>query len=69
MAVIDEENSFGAPPRKPLLLHEIGQAIDSLSIAELETRIAILKTEIDRLEGARDAKEATKRAADAFFRT
>ncbi|CAA9335164.1 MAG: hypothetical protein AVDCRST_MAG90-1691 [uncultured Microvirga sp.] len=56
------------PPSKPPA-HEIGQDLSRLSVAELEERIAILQREIERLGEARAAKEATKLAADAFFRS
>jgi uncharacterized small protein (DUF1192 family) len=69
MAVFDEESAFGSLSRKPPPLHEIGQVIDALSIAELDERIMTLRAEIDRLEAARSAKEATLRAADAFFKS
>jgi uncharacterized small protein (DUF1192 family) len=69
MAVFEEESVFGSLSRKPPPLHEIGQVIDALSIAELDERINTLRGEIDRLQAARSAKEATKRAADAFFKS
>jgi uncharacterized small protein (DUF1192 family) len=69
MAVFDEESALGSLSRRPPLLHEIGQVIDALSIAELDDRITTLRAEIDRLEAARASKEATLRAADAFFKS
>ena len=48
--------------------HEIGQMLDALSVHELTERIALLRTEIDRLEAARAAKSAASSAADAVFR-
>jgi uncharacterized small protein (DUF1192 family) len=69
MAVFDEESAFGSLSRKLPPLHEIGQVIDALSIAELDERIMTLRAEIDRLEVARSAKQATLRAADAFFKS
>jgi uncharacterized small protein (DUF1192 family) len=68
MAGFDEESIFGAP-RKPSAVHEIGQAIDLLSAPELAERIGSLKEEILRLEAAIKAREATKQAASAFFKT
>ncbi len=64
----DDEDPFGAPRPKKVATHEIGQVLDALSLHELDERIALLKAEIERLEGARSAKEASKRAADAFFK-
>ena len=51
MAALDDESVFGAKP-KPSLTHEIGQNIDDLSAPELAERIALLRSEIDRLEKA-----------------
>ncbi len=49
--------------------HEIGQAIDALSVHELEERIELLRAEIVRLEAAIKARQATKDAASAFFKS
>jgi uncharacterized small protein (DUF1192 family) len=68
MAGFDEENAFGAP-RKSATPHEIGQPIDLLSARELAERIESLKQEILRLEAAIKAREATKQAASAFFKS
>jgi uncharacterized small protein (DUF1192 family) len=68
MALSDEENAFGAP-RKPTAGHEIGQALDLLSAAELAERIAILNQEIVRLQAAIAQREATRLAAGAFFKS
>jgi uncharacterized small protein (DUF1192 family) len=68
MAGFDEESLFGAP-RKVAAVHEIGQAIDLLSAPELAERIESLKQEILRLEAAIKAREATKQAASAFFKS
>jgi uncharacterized small protein (DUF1192 family) len=63
----DEEGIFGARPRKAAPTHEIGQSLDDLSAQEIAERIAILQAEIDRLEEARRAKQASLSAADTFF--
>lgn len=68
MAGFDEESAFGAP-RKAATPHEIGQSIDLLSARELAERIETLKQEILRLEAAVKAREATKQAASAFFKS
>lgn len=68
MAGFDEENPFGAP-RKGATPHEIGQPIDLLSARELAERIESLKQEIVRLEAAIKARDATKQAASAFFKS
>jgi uncharacterized small protein (DUF1192 family) len=67
MATFDEDGAFGRPPKAPAT-HDIGQAVDALSVDELEERIALLKAEIARLEAAIKARQATKDAASAFFR-
>jgi uncharacterized small protein (DUF1192 family) len=67
MAALDDESIFGAKP-KPSLTHEIGQNIDDLSAPELKERIALLRSEIDRLERAIDARQATRAAADSVFK-
>jgi uncharacterized small protein (DUF1192 family) len=68
MAAFDEESLFGKPPKAPAT-HEIGQAIDALSVHELEERIELLRAEIVRLEAAIKARQATKDAASAFFKS
>lgn len=62
MALFDDE------PRKPVRVHEIGQDLSLLSVAELKDRIEQLKAEIARLEADIQAKSATKDAAEALFR-
>lgn len=64
----DDDDIFGAPPRKPASRHEIGQSLDALSVQELDDRIAALRSEIERLEEARRAKQASASTAAAFFR-
>lgn len=64
----EDDDPFGvAPPKKPTS-HEIGQPLDTLSVDELDERVALLKAEIIRLEEAKVAKQASKLAADAFFK-
>lgn len=48
--------------------HEVGMPLDTLSIGELEARIALLEGEIARLRGAIDAKDGSRKAADAVFK-
>ena len=52
--------------KKPV--HDIGEDLAKLSVEELGDRIALLKEEIVRLESALAGKQATRRAADAFFK-
>ena len=49
--------------------HEIGQDLALLSVEELNDRIALLKAEIGRLEGALAGKKASRDAAGKFFRS
>lgn len=63
----EDDEIFGAPPRKKAAAHEVGQSLDELSAQEIGERIAILQAEIARLEAARRAKEASRSAAHAFF--
>ncbi|HEV7336367.1 MAG TPA: DUF1192 domain-containing protein [Bosea sp. (in: a-proteobacteria)] len=51
----------------PKRAHEIGQDLSQLSVAELEERIVLLEAEIVRLREAREKKNASRSAADAFF--
>ena len=55
-------------PRKKIT-HEIGQDLSLLSVEELNERIALLTSEIERLEEAATKKRASKDAANAFFKT
>jgi uncharacterized small protein (DUF1192 family) len=54
-------------PRKKVT-HEIGQDLSLLSIEELQQRVALMQTEIERLTTSINSKQATKSAADKFFR-
>ncbi|HKN31311.1 MAG TPA: DUF1192 domain-containing protein [Roseiarcus sp.] len=67
MAEFDEESVFGAKRKAPPV-HEIGQNLDDLSAPELAERIALLKAEIERLERAIEARQATRQAARAAFK-
>jgi uncharacterized small protein (DUF1192 family) len=67
MAAFDEESVFG-PRKQPAAAHVMGQLLDDLSAPELAERIGLLKAEIQRLETAIAAREATRAAADAAFR-
>ncbi|MDR7039650.1 uncharacterized small protein (DUF1192 family) [Methylobacterium sp. BE186] len=55
------------PVRRTVTAHEIGQKLDDLSVEELGERIALLRREIERLESAREAKQAAKSAAGSIF--
>jgi uncharacterized small protein (DUF1192 family) len=63
MPAIDEDDR----PKKKLT-HEIGQDLTLLSAAELGERVALLKQEIARIEADMATKQASKSAADRFFK-
>jgi uncharacterized small protein (DUF1192 family) len=46
----------------------IGENLDAISVAELEQRIQALDSEIVRLKAEIAKKQASRSAADAFFR-
>lgn len=60
----DEEDR----PRKKIA-HEIGQDLSLLSIEELNERIQLLSDEIERLRVASTSKQASRSAADKFFKS
>ena len=55
------------PITKPGIV--VGENLDLLSVSELEQRVQALESEIVRTKSAITAKQASKSAADAFFRT
>jgi uncharacterized small protein (DUF1192 family) len=63
MAAIDEDDK----PKKKIA-HEIGQDLYLLSGEDLAERIALLKQEIARLEAAMNKAQASRNAADQFFK-
>jgi uncharacterized small protein (DUF1192 family) len=63
MAIEDDDK-----PRKKVT-HEIGQDLSLLSVEELTERVALLASEIDRLQAAATKKRASKEAADNFFKS
>jgi uncharacterized small protein (DUF1192 family) len=62
-AAMDEE---AARPKKKA--HELGEDLALLSVGELHERVEALQAEIQRLETAIRSKEASKSAADTFFK-
>jgi uncharacterized small protein (DUF1192 family) len=67
MAAFDDDPVFAPKPKAPVA-HEIGQNIDDLSAPELTERIALLRSEIDRIEKAIEARQATRAAAASVFK-
>jgi uncharacterized small protein (DUF1192 family) len=63
MPAIDDDDR----PKKKIA-HEIGQDLTLLSVTELTERIALLRDEIARLEANAASKQASKSAADLFFK-
>jgi uncharacterized small protein (DUF1192 family) len=64
MPAIDEDDR----PKKKIK-HEIGQDLALLSVEELAERIALLKDEIVRVDAAMAKKQASRSAADQFFKS
>jgi uncharacterized small protein (DUF1192 family) len=55
-------------PRKAVS-HEIGQDLSMLSVEELGDRIALLRSEVERLEQAMAKKRASRDAANSIFKS
>ncbi|MBX3534952.1 MAG: DUF1192 domain-containing protein [Xanthobacteraceae bacterium] len=53
---------------KKKIAHEIGADLSLVSVEELRERVALLKEEIARLEADITRKQASKSAADSFFK-
>jgi uncharacterized small protein (DUF1192 family) len=54
---------------KPQANPGVGEPLDSISIAELEQRIIAFEGEIARIKAEIARKQASKAAADAFFKS
>ena len=65
--MIEDENQPRVP--KGGVVHQIGEPLDTMSLKELAERIATLQGEIARLEAVVAAKQASKQAADSFFKS
>jgi uncharacterized small protein (DUF1192 family) len=63
MAIEDDDR-----PRKKIT-HEIGQDLSLLSVEELTERIALLNSEIERLQQAAAKKLASKDVANSIFKS
>ena len=62
MAIEDDDK----PRRK--ITHDIGQELSLLSVEELAERVALMTSEIARLELAMTRKRASRDAANSFFK-
>lgn len=60
---------FDDPPGERPAPHRLGEDLATLSIDELEARIALLDAEIGRLRQAIEAKTASRHAASSFFKS
>jgi uncharacterized small protein (DUF1192 family) len=63
MPAIDEDER----PKKKVV-HEVGQELTLLSVDELAQRVQLLRDEIARLEADMKNKQASRSAADQFFK-
>jgi uncharacterized small protein (DUF1192 family) len=63
MAAIEDDDK----PKKKIA-HEIGQDLSLLSVEELSARVQLMHDEIVRLEADKKRKQATRSAADQFFK-
>jgi uncharacterized small protein (DUF1192 family) len=50
------------------IAHRVGEPLDTLSVEDLDERIQLLRSEMERLEAARHAKKAALERADSLFR-
>lgn len=65
---MDDEEDLQRRKARALKTHEVGMVIDTMSIAELETRIGLLREEILRLEKAIAQRQQTRSAAEQLFK-
>jgi uncharacterized small protein (DUF1192 family) len=63
MPAIDDDDK----PKKKIA-HEIGHDLTLLSVEELRARIQLMNDEISRLEADIKHKQASRSAADQFFK-
>ena len=63
MSIFDDDR-----PKKPSA-HEIGCDLSMLSLDELRSRIALMRSEIERLEAEIAAKASGRAAAENLFRS
>ena len=62
MSMDDDHRKPVTPP------HLVGEDLATLSVEELEVRVSLLESEIKRLQQAITNKNASRLAADQFFK-
>lgn len=63
-----EDDVFSIKPAAAPVAHEIGADLSTLSETEIEQRMTLLASEIERLRLALIGKRASRVAADSFFK-
>ena len=59
----DEDRSI-----RQTIAHRVGEPLDTLSVEDLDERIQLLQSEVERLKAARLAKKAALERAGSLFR-
>lgn len=54
---------------KPKHVHVLGENLETISVDELNLRVAALESEIARIHGEITKKQASRDAASAFFKS
>ncbi len=54
---------------KPKHEHVLGENLEAISLDELNLRVKLLASEIQRIEAEINRKQASRSAADAFFKS
>lgn len=54
---------------KPKHEHVLGENLEAISLDELTLRVKLLAQEIERIEAEISRKQASRSAADAFFKS
>ena len=68
MSEIKEMSMFDDEAEKQPRTHQVGMPIDTMSVDELNERIAMLEAEIERLRQAIAVRNNTRQAAESLFR-
>ena len=54
---------------RPRHVHVLGENLETVSLQELSLRISVLEQEIARIQSEISRKQASRSAADAFFKS